>query len=311
MTWLVRHASLVRSGGSRQTPDRINSITNNGVMATENQGNVVSFMSRHFVALACKYESLHADGTVFHQGTSLYSGFLMALHGHVFWVTAGHCLKEELDDRIDKGALRVTGGGFMDCFGHEATYHHMVPFTYEAHCAFYINEPENGLDFALLMIDDLQARAFAANGLVAISRKNWVHQSQLKFDFYRMLGIPADRVFPGKTADAVQVQQAMVAVERLSAHNIGTPPPGDDIPSSTWFVGRIDPGAEIKDIKGMSGGPIYGFRRDSSGKPLYHVVALQSRWWVKSRTIFGCSIPYFAEAVHRQMGDSIRRSRID
>jgi hypothetical protein len=272
-------------------------------METDKAKSAVAFMSRHFVALACEYESVNRDGSVHARGTAVYSGFVMRIYGHTFWVTAGHCLKEELDENIDKGTLRITGGGFMDFFGHEATHHHRVPYTYEAHSALYIEEPENGLDFALLMLDELLERQFAANKLVPITRDNWIHQPRLSFEFYRMLGIPKQCVFPGQTFDEVSVQQVMIAVDRLAIDDVGEPPFGVEVPSKAWFVGRLHPEAEINDIRGMSGGPIFGFRRDACGKLLYHAVAVHSRWWDKSRTIFGCSIPYFAEAIHRQIDE--------
>lgn len=265
--------------------------------------NVVSFMSRHFVALACEYETINTDGTIHGRDAAVYSGFLIEIYGQMFWVTAGHCLKEELDENIDKGVLRVTGGGFMDYFGQDAQHFHRVPFTYEPHSAIYADDPESGLDFALLKLDELQERSFAANGLAPITRENWVHQPDLTFDFYRMLGIPKQCVFRGKTLGDVTVQQAMVAVNRMAIDEVCEPPFGVKVPSDAWFVGRIDPGAEISDIRGMSGGPIYGFRRNEAGRLTYHAVALQSRWWRESRTIFGCSIPYFAEAIHRQIDE--------
>jgi hypothetical protein len=189
----------------------------------------------------------------------------------------------------------------MDFFSYEAAFHHHIPFTYEAHTALYIEEPENGLDFALLMLDDLQEKQCAANNLVPITRENWLHQHRLTFDFYRMLGIPKQCVFPGQSYGDVSVQQVMIAVDRLTVEEAGAPPFGVDIPSDQWFIGRVNHGAEIKDIRGMSGGPIFGFRIDAAGRLLYHAVAVQSRWWDRTRTIFGCSIPYFAEAIHRQI----------
>ena len=246
---------------------------------------------------------LNPDGSVFHRGTTVLSGFLLKLHGRILWVTAGHCLKGELDQRIERGELRITGGGFLDYFGHEAKHFHMYPFTYEPGCAWYVEEPEHGLDFALLLLDSLQEQAFAANKLIPISRENWIHQPRLTFDFYRMLGVPADQVHSALKngwAD-LNVRQAMVAINRIAVDEVGEPPPGINVPADDWFIGRIDPGAEIQDIKGMSGGPIYGFRRDSNGQLTYHAVALQSRWWDVSRTVFGCSLPYFAEAVYRQI----------
>lgn len=276
-----------------------------GEMENAPQERLVAFMSRHFVALVCEYETINQDGSIHERGTTVYSGFLMQIYGRTFWVTAGHCLKDELDRNIDKGTLRVIGGGFLDYFGHEATHRHIVPFTYEAHTALYLEEPENGLDFALLMLDELQKGNFDANKLVPIPRENWVHQPRLTFDFYRMLGIP-NSVYPHKTLAEVDIRQVMIAVDRLTIDEVGEPPPDVEVPTDAWFIGRLDPDAAIKDIRGMSGGPIYGFRRDDAGKWRYHAVALQSRWWDQSRTIFGCSIPYFAEAIHRQIDEFAR-----
>ena len=269
----------------------------------------VAFMSRHFVALACDYETVKRDGSVERRGTSVYSGFLLELHGAMFWVTAGHCLKHELDAGVASGQLRITGGGFMDYFGHEAMFRHSIPYRYQPGNGYYFDQPEQGLDFALILLNDLQAKAFTANKLVPITRDNWVHQPHLTFDFYRMLGIPTERVFTTERSDGTldtNVGQVMVALNRIGPDEVGDPPPDmDKGPSDAWFIGRIDPECRIRDIAGMSGGPIYGFRRDKNQNLVYHVVALQSRWWRKSRTIFGCSMTVFAEEVHRQLGEFI------
>lgn len=271
-------------------------------------GDPVAEMSRHFVALTCEYETLNRDGTVYGRGTSVYSGFLLELHGAVFWVTAGHCLKDELDANLASGQLRITGGGFMDYFGHEAKYMHSIPYRYEAGSSYYVEQPDHALDFALILLNDLQVRAFAANKLIPITRDNWVHQPSLTFDFYRMLGIPKDRVITTERPDGTldtKVGQAMVALNQIDPDDVGDPPPGMEAPSDAWFTGRLDPECLIPNIAGMSGGPIYGFRRDASNKLMYHVVALQSRWWPQTRTIFGCSMVVFAEEVHRQLAEFI------
>ena len=271
--------------------------------------NPVAFMSRHFVALTCDYETVRRDGSVERRGTSVYSGFLLELHGLIFWVTAGHCLKNELDAGIASRQLHITGGSFMDCFGHEAKFLHSIPYRYEPGCSYYVEQPDLGLDFALIPLNDLQVQAFAANKLIPITRDNWVHQPRLTFEFYRMLGVPKDRVITTERPDGTlktKVGQALVALHRIRPDEVGDPPPGvDGVPSDAWFIGRLDPECIIADIAGMSGGPIYGFRRDSNNNLLYHVVALQSRWWRKSRTIFGCSLPVFAEEVYRQLGEFI------
>ena len=92
----------------------------------------------------------------------------------------------------------------------------------------------------------------------------------------------------------MSVGLALLAVDPLTAADLGKI---DDC-SPNMFVGRVAPEAKIDTIKGMSGGPIYGFRYDSSGRLLYHAVALQSLWRERSRIVFGCPVPVFAERTH-------------
>ena len=53
----------------------------------------------------------------------------------------------------------------------------------------------------------------------------------------------------------------------------------------------------LNSIVGMSGGPIFGFRRYPNGEQRYWVVALQSWWDPETRTIYGCPVPIFARLV--------------
>jgi len=256
---------------------------------------LISFMSRHFVALACEYDSLNNDGTVFRSGTALFSGFVLELREEWFWVTAGHCLKE-LDTRIRKGQLRINGGGFVDSFGHEAMHTYMVPFTYDVECGFYVDDESLGLDFGLIRLDGNKRKLLRANKVIPVCRFNWLQQATLTFDMFKMLGIPEDRVVSEGAMNEGRptlVGPVMFNVEPIDPDGIENPP------RAVWFIGRIHPEAEISTLKGMSGGPIYGFRRDSEGRWSYHVVALQSSWRPHTRTVFGCSLPLFAEAVYQ------------
>jgi hypothetical protein len=75
----------------------------------------------------------------------------------------------------------------------------------------------------------------------------------------------------------------------------------EDAPESTksnwpWFIGYVPPGQGVDNIKGMSGGPIFGFR--IRGDELhYRIAAIQSRWWANSRIILGCPVPIFSYTV--------------
>lgn len=255
-------------------------------------------MGRHFVALSCQYESLNTDGSVFHSGTMIFSGFIIEFLERWYWVTAGHCLEEELDDHIRRGEIRVIGGSFIDYLGFEAQHFHTYPYTYAPGDGQYIYRPDIGLDFAILRLDGLMRPAFARNGIVPIGRENWIHQPNLSFEFYRMLGIPRGRVVTTHEPDgseSVSVGLALLAIDEA------TPEEAESLPDHrpNMFIGKIAPEAKIDTIKGMSGGPIYGFRHDSEGRLVYHAIALQSSWYPDSRIICGCPLIVFAENVYQ------------
>jgi endonuclease YncB( thermonuclease family) len=256
----------------------------------------VRWFGRHFAAYTFDYESFNPDGSLLHRGIGVHSGFFLEIGDNWFWVTAGHCLKDELEDPVAKGQLRLLAGSFMDYFGHEATNTISVPFLYEPGCAFYLDKPEMGLDFALLPIDGLMKKTFLANKNVPISRENWVHQHRLDFEKYLLMGIPNSKVSTrsNSTGMTIDVQPYLIEVHQIDPSTV-------DASSDEWFAAKIDDEVKLKSIKGMSGGPIFGFRRDDEGQLRYHAVAVQSRWLASERIIFGCSLPRFAEQIVKSM----------
>jgi hypothetical protein len=271
-------------------------------LSKPDQDAAIAYMSRHFVALMCECEVTDDKGNK-QRGVDVFSGFLLNLHGHGFWVTAGHCFKDNLDAKLQAGRLRVIGGSFLDHFGHEPKFVGGVPYTYELGDSFYIEDSDMGLDFAIIKLDSLQTQAFLANDLLFISRENWLDQPQLKFDSYLMLGLVGDPRLEVKGSQTIlHNNQAMIPARKIGHDEIGKLPPElTKPPSEEWFVGRIPQNRNIPTIQRMSVGPIYGFRYDDQKNLRYHVVALQSRWWTKSRTIFGCPLALFGEWCYQQL----------
>lgn len=75
--------------------------------------------------------------------------------------------------------------------------------------------------------------------------------------------------------------------------------PPDELPLSTfpWFVGQVKPSAVLPSIVGMSGGPIFGFKKNAAGQMEYWIVAVQSWWRRNQRITFGCPVKVFASIV--------------
>jgi hypothetical protein len=134
-------------------------------------------------------------------------------------------------------------------------------------------------------------------------------QPQLTFERYKILGFPSFLQKEHDTADGrinTFVKPVLFEVERLDPSTV------DSVPGDAWFVGQLPPEVNLPDIKGVSGGPIFGYRQLASEQWTYHLVALQSWWRIKPRIVFGCSLPYFAELVHRystQNGEEEQPSR--
>jgi hypothetical protein len=260
---------------------------------------LIKFMSRHLVALVGDTEPYDRKAEQWIRRVSAISGFILSLNERWYWLTAGHCL-QRLDEGLGDGTVRISNGHFMDYFGTGASYRVGLPFTYERGDGCYLHRPELGLDFGFIKISDLIRQGFEKNGVVAISRANWLEQASRAFVLYRMLSLPSNSIDESTEISAndqksAGIQPVMLAIDSVDPTKLPGPP------ADTWFAGRIDPAADIEDIAGMSGGPIFGFSKMDNGGWGYKIVAVQSRWRRDSRIVFGCSVPLFAEAIHKTL----------
>jgi len=70
--------------------------------------------------------------------------------------------------------------------------------------------------------------------------------------------------------------------------------------SNPQFVGKINEKADVKNIVGMSGGPILGFRKDANGLH-YWPVAIQSSWFANKRIVVGTPLPAVAATIENEI----------
>lgn len=264
---------------------------------------IVNFMAQHFVPLMVRMDHYHKDGSFREENTTVLSGFVMEIDDQWYWTTAGHSLKQ-LDEQIAAGKLSVLGCSFVDYMGYQATKKLDYPFMYEPGCGIAVHEPTEGLDYALIPIDPLMRINFADNKVKPIEKRTWVHTPHLKFDFYKLLGIPESQVTLSPTDDeAISFTPVLASVIPIDTKDVPR------ISSHQWFAGKMPAVSQIKTVVGMSGGPIFGFRKHPDGQLAYHVVALQSRWFEKTDFVMGCSLPYFMK-VFRQRTQGGNRQNI-
>ena len=159
-----------------------------------------------------------------------------------------------------------------------------IPFDVRHAQIFYRDSDNLGLDFGVIILDSYYVRLLAMTGVVAISEKNWIDQGKIDFDGYALLGFPQELVSERASINGeINLCPLMFPVDRLAAA-----PPERRATYYPQFVGQLRPHLNLKSVRGMSGGPIFGFRNSDSQ---YWIIALQSSWDPQKRIIYGCSLP--------------------
>jgi hypothetical protein len=204
------------------------------------------FMARHLVSFHGVAERL-SNGMVIKKGPFSFSGFVLRLGDLHFWVTAGHCL-ELLDKQIRAGDLRVVDSAFADSHGAGASNEYGVPFTYEPGCGVYVHDGTDSLDFGVVPLNNNLVRLMHSNGVVSISRENWIHQHNLEFERYMMLGIP-ECLKSDETEAGVSFRPVMLRLNRITNSQV------PDVLGQDWLVFQLAASPQvIPSIQGMSGG---------------------------------------------------------
>lgn len=224
----------------------------------------------------------------------------MSFYDKWFLVTAGHTLKEGIDDKIATGRVRSLGTSIQDDFGPDAKSHLPTIFDYESAPKWYIDDRELGLDVGLVHLREFYRSGLEVNGIVPISEANWINQPCDMSNDYLLFGVPEELTGPTRSEPGPTGEMLIVNVNAMSLHVTRTDTPHRDFapPRHPWFIGTVNASPfGLKSIVGMSGGPIFGVRRFPNGDCRYWVVALQSWLDPETRTVYGCSLPEFARLV--------------
>jgi hypothetical protein len=262
---------------------------------------ILAFFGDHFVSLGGNYIELDSAGRdIGEEKFFAYSGFVIAVRGVWCLVTAAHCI-ENLEKLLRAGRIRLRSCVLADCFGSKPRVAEPTPVDYEGAACIRVHGESAGLDFALIPIRPLYQMGLEANGIRAISEENWINHDPASCDFFAILGL-SECLVPDPTEldtsggrRAGTVSPTMVWVNPVTL-------PVDEIPPATFrrFVGRVKSVAPLHGIVGMSGGPIFGFKKTPSGQLHYWIVAVQ-RWWLRASTTFGCPIRVFAALVEQEL----------
>lgn len=261
------------------------------------KSNLLEFFGRHLLAICLTYRLTNASKE---QPLSFaaYNGTLINITGKICFLTAGHVLAD-LKEKLDDDRIEVIDVVLADTFAKDRASDKPVPFDVRNEHFYIVDDKEQGLDFGAIPLRPYYINLLARNGTIALDEERWIHQHGVHFDGYAMLGLPQELTSPVVDASGNgAVSPTMFWVVRHE-----TPPP--DTPQTTHprFVGEIAEGLSVTDIRGMSGGPIFGFRIEGENAVRYWVVALQSTWLPTRRIVFGCPLPTLAPLLKNLMAN--------
>jgi hypothetical protein len=261
---------------------------NDGVFVSEDHHTAkgLQFLCRHLVGLCVTYRHIAEEEARLPSRFTTCSGTLLFVEGALYFLTAGHVLRE-LKELRDSKHIIVEHASLADIFGARRVSDTPIPIDLHSALLCFVDDEGLGLDFGVIPIGPHHARLLTKNGVIALSEENWIKQQGMKFDGYLMLGFPAELVSE-RVSDSsrVIIQPTTFSVKRLD--------PAADNSNTTYprFIGQVSHDLPLKSLKGMSGGLILGFRLQP--KLSYWVVAIQSSWRPETKMFYGCSLPILA-----------------
>ncbi|MBP5949365.1 hypothetical protein [Pseudomonas sp. P42] len=255
-----------------------------------------SSIGRHFVTLSCVQHSLTPKGVRIH----LFSGFVVDIMGEWFYVTAGHILRDV--------SSAINGGSTFDLWrlddqtAGKRFNNIAVPYDFQIEHWCVLEDASVGLDYAAVHLGGLYRQQLEAGGVVPITKQAW-GDYVTEHDHWVLYGIPSESI---SYDDTTQITAKVVMVPLVSAE----PPPLTAQKAENQFYAKLADGSEevVKDIDGMSGGPIFMlWKADDTWK--YSVIGVQSSWYSSARVIAACPFSSFAEALEPVVEEALSELR--
>lgn len=259
------------------------------------------WLGQHIVCWLVRYRYLDKDGNP--KGPEYpkaMSCFVIEIEGSWLLVTSGHAFRDEeneegLDYHLERNQITITSSDLIDCFGKGASVRESTPFPFDVF-RWYINDEH--LDFAIIPLRDLFREGLQNNGIIPFNEKNWTLGFTKDCDFYVTLGFDEARFnqmnLPTEVGERTELKIAPSLVVSRKMKD-------EDIPDIAkvakshfpWFHGKLT--HPLENMKGLSGGPIFGISRRDDGQTEYFGVAVQSAWFPQSKIVRGCPILCFVE----------------
>jgi len=270
---------------------------------------VLQLFCRHLIGIGW-YEGRVNENDEFTKTPDFYgaSGFLLQLHEELpsfcALITAGHVFTD-YQERMSKPRMGAKVHSIFDSWGPYSRCKTRIPFDLFGAPAFVTYDEKTGVDLAAVPLPEL-VLTLLLQTTIPFRKANWVHQRDISFAFFAMLGLPnedAEQITKHADVKSINTLQnpALLFLDPCEL------PDGIAPASNPQFVGRIKPCADLKSVVGMSGGPIFGFCKNSNGPLAYWPVAIQSRWLPERRIVIGTLLAPIALTIEQDLEKFLRQ----
>ena len=254
--------------------------------------NVAATLGRHFVTLSCQQHLPPSD----RPNTLVFSGFVVAILGEWFYVTAGHVL-HDIHAATQAGALfdawrlgdHTAGNTFKGA---------AVPYDFDMDRWLVLDNRDTGLDYAIVHIHGLVRLQLEAGGVIAIDKEAWSDHATA-YDHWALVGVPSESV----AYDGATVINARVVLVPMVATD---PPATAGVKASNQFYARPSEPSDafFKEPDGFSGAPVFSlvYREE---RWLYNVIGVQSSWYPESGTLAACPFSTFAKEIEEVVAEAL------
>lgn len=226
----------------------------------------------------------------------VYSCFLMSVRDIYCLVTAGNVLNdidEKRANAVELGTFRLWDGWTPG-----TPHRGYVTFDYDAPPKLRVDE--NGLDYGLIPLSQYYVSNLLAVKTVPITEEQYEREWPADFDAFAMIGTPWKTTSLERHGKRGTKVTQSVSITRLEPE---LNPPKVLVHTAPQFYARLLVPEESTewndmggDIRGMSGGPVIGLRRDEEGLK-YYILGVQSAWEESRRVIAACPFQVFAKSV--------------
>lgn len=230
-------------------------------------------VGRHFVTLSC----VQRPPEKAEERILVFSGFLVEAGGVWFYITAGHIL------RHIQASLKAGGEFDVWRLDDQAAGNRFkgvaIPYAFDIGRWLVIEEEEIGLDYGAVELDTIYRLQLEAGGAVPIGKVAWGDHLN-EHDHWILVGIPSETVaYDQKTI--ITGRTVVMPLEHAEEPALA------GRKAENQFYARLKDVGNVKDIDGMSGGPVFAFNKvEREWK--YRVIGVQSSWYPTTRTIAAC-----------------------